>query len=108
MKKLIVLVSLLLGIAGTVHAAGPNWVAGNITSYTSTTDGLMLMIDNGVPTNWTGTPYGWMLIPEANKTMIAMALAALTTGNKNVVIYTAGFPGPTGFCVVNQFQPTGF
>ena len=41
------------------------YLPGSITNITSTTEGLMIMLDTGVPTNCAGTPNGWMLIPAA-------------------------------------------
>jgi len=45
-----------------------------------------------------------MLIPEANKTMIATALTMWVTGQRGVVVYTNGYNGQS-FCVINQFDP---
>lgn len=108
MRTLIAVTLMLIGIIEAANAAESNYVRGTITSYTTTTDGLMLMTDGGIPTNCTGTPYGWLLIPEANKTMIATALTMLTTGNKTATFYTGGIVGPTSFCVIIQVEPSGF
>lgn len=62
------------------------------------------MLDAGVPTNCVGTPIGWMLIRESNKTMIATALAAWHSGNRDVTVYTDNVV-PGYFCVINQFDP---
>jgi hypothetical protein len=111
MKKVIFICALLTmsTISAYVHAdVGPNWIIGNITQFTTTKDGLLLMIDAGLPSNCGGTPYGWMLVPESNKTIIAMALTSITSGKKYVTLYTEGFTGSTPYCVVNQVQPSGF
>jgi hypothetical protein len=62
------------------------------------------MLDTGPPNNCTGTPLGWLLILEANKTMIATALTMWVTGNRRATLYTNATP-PGSFCVVNQFAP---
>ena len=64
----------------------------------------MIRLDAGVPTNCTGTPYGWMLIREGNKTMVAAALMAWHTGNRGVTVYTDAIT-PGNFCHINQFDP---
>jgi hypothetical protein len=87
---------------------GSDYVTGNITQYTTTTDGVLLMVDAGPSANCKGTPYGWMLVPETNKTLVAMTLTAIANGKKAVTLYTAGFTGTTPYCVVNQVQPSGF
>lgn len=83
--------------------AGPHYLWGTIINITTTSGGLMVMLGSGVPDNCAGVGYGWMLIPEANKTMIATALATWATGNKNVTVFTNPLSG--GTCVINQFDP---
>lgn len=84
--------------------AADTYQTGTINNITSTPSGLMLMLDNGPPTNCNGTPYGWMLIPEANKTMIATALMLWATGQRGVAVYTNAYTG-NGFCTITQFDP---
>ena len=55
--------------------AADYYLSGNVMNITTTTSGLMIMLDSGIPTNCQGTPSNWMLIKEENKTMISMALA---------------------------------
>jgi hypothetical protein len=94
--------SLLLSVtAMSVHAEA-TYLSGRISNVTSASDGLFVMLETGVPTNCTGVGYGWMKIPETNKTMIALAL--LVWQNKGgVVVYTNALSG--GQCVINQFDP---
>lgn len=40
-----------------------------MSNITSTTEGLMMLLDTGVSSSCNGTPYGWILIPQASKTM---------------------------------------
>lgn len=55
-----------IGAASFSTVAADHYLSGTVTNITSVPNGLMIMLDTGVPTNCTGTPYGWMLIPEAN------------------------------------------
>ena len=64
----------------------------------------MIMLNTGMPTNCTGSPYGWMLIPEANKTMVATTLALWLSGQRTVTVYTNGYSG-NGFCIIGQVDP---
>lgn len=109
MKKYIFMATFLsvIAISASAHA-GDNFISGNITQFTSIKNGMLLMIDNGLPTNCQGSPFGWMEISENNKTILAMALTAVTLGQKNVTVYTEGVTGSDGFCVINQIQPNGF
>jgi hypothetical protein len=97
------LIAALGAMTLTTHAAD-TYLSGTMTNITSGTPGLMLMLDTGVPTNCAGSPYGWMLIPEANKTMIATALMAWHSGNRVVTVYTNAAPSGS-LCIVNQFDP---
>lgn len=90
--------------AGVADAA--DWYqTGNISALTTTTEGLMIMLDTGPPTNCTGTPWNWMLIPEANKTMVAATLALWLSGKRNVTVYV--LPFTAGWCSIIQVQPNG-
>ena len=84
-------------------ACGDVYQTGNMTNLTATSDGLMIMLDAGPPTTCAATPYGWMLIPEANKTLVATALAMWLSGKKAATIYSAPYSG--GWCILNQINP---
>jgi hypothetical protein len=88
-----------------VGVAGDSYQGGTMSNITSTPDGLMIMLDSGVPTNCNGTPYGYMLIPQANKTMIATALLTWVSGNRQVTVYTSWATPGNGYCTINQFDP---
>jgi hypothetical protein len=99
---LAIFASTLLALAADAQVAG-HYAYGRLTNVTSGAAGLLVMLDVGVPTNCTGTPYGWMVIPESNKTMIAVAL--ITWQNKGSgTVYTDGISA-SGYCTVNQFDP---
>lgn len=63
----------------------------------------MVMLDGGPPTNCAATPYGWMLIRESNKTMVAATLALWLAGRPRVTVYVNPYAG--GYCVINQIDP---
>ena len=76
-----------------------------ILDVTSIRDGVLIKLDSAVPDNCAGTPYGWMLIPDKNKTILSVALLAEMMGVGGAV-YTSGIPASRTFCTVTQFPPT--
>jgi hypothetical protein len=94
---------LLTAIASQVACAGPSYtLRGTITAITATPAGVMVMTSSGLPDNCSGTPYGWMIVPEGNKALVAMIMFAKAT-NKTVDIYTTT-PFTAGYCTINQVQ----
>ncbi len=89
--------------AGTAY---DTYVTGRVTDLTSTSSGILIMIDAGVPTNCAGSPYGWILIPQANQAMTATILAYWLSGRRDATVYTDTRTG-AGFCIANQYDPTG-
>ena len=85
-------------------SAADVYLTGTMTNITSHSGGLLIMLDTGVPTNYTGMPFGWLTIRESNKTMVAAALLAWHTGNRGVTVYTDAAP-PGSYCYINQFDP---
>jgi len=103
MKKIFLF---LCGVALASPAfSGANWIGGNIIDITSATQGLMVRIDAGVPDNCAGTFFGWMLIPDSARTMVAVTLIARLQ-NTPVAIYTSGLDA-SGQCIVVQVDPNG-
>lgn len=102
MKKLILSLSILLAANG-VHAA-EDYASGNLSNVSTLAEGIIVMVDSGVPGNCAGTPYGWLLVRKEHSTMTAMVMAMWMTGNKAVTIYTKGM-GSSGFCEVTQVDP---
>ncbi len=91
-------------------AASSAWSAesyqtGTITNITTLPEGVLLMLDAGPPTNCAGTPYNWMLVPEANKTMVAAVFMMWTSGQRRVTVYTATPYTGNGFCKLGQVDP---
>jgi hypothetical protein len=94
----------LLG-SGTSNAlAAAEYQSGRINNITTIAEGLMLTLDSGLPTNCTGTPYGWMLIPQANRVMVATVLALWLSGARDVTVYVNTYTG-SSYCIVNQVDP---
>ncbi len=101
MKKILLVV---VGLASALPAfAGPSWLGGTITNITSAPNGLYIMLDTGVPDNCVGTPYGWMVIPESARTMVAVTLITRLQ-NVPVTVYTSGRDA-SGYCIINQVDP---
>lgn len=95
--------ALLCALLSVEASAEETYVSGHITNLTSTTAGIMIMMSGGVPGNCAGTPYGWMLIPETSKAMVAMALAMWASGRTGASVYT--HMGSGGYCVIDQLDP---
>jgi len=96
--------------AFALTAASSIWAAesyqtGTITNITTIPEGVLLMLDVGPPTNCTGTPYNWMLVPEANKTMVAAVFMMWMSGQRRVTVYSAGAYTGNGFCKLGQVDP---
>lgn len=81
-----------------------NYQPGIINNITTIPEGVLLMLDSGPPTNCAGTAYGWMLVPEANKTMVATVLMMWISGQRKVVVYSQPYTG-TGVCTLTQVDP---
>jgi hypothetical protein len=98
-----ILVVTLLFIANHTHA-GPYYQSGVIFDHTSIAAGLLIRFNptlTALPDNCVGTTL--ILIPEANKTMIATTLLAIAKENRTITVYTSGVVG--GFCIATQLDP---
>jgi hypothetical protein len=91
-------------VPGSPAQAAETYLAGTISNITTGPTGMRIMLDTGLPTNCTGTPYGWMLIRQEDKAMVAAALAMWFSGQRNVVVYTSAYTG-NGYCTINQLDP---
>lgn len=100
--KILMFFVMLIGSKSSFSAVDN--IQGNIINVTGITSGLMLKLDSGIPTNCTGTPYGWMLIRAENKPMIALVLTMYAYGKRAAVVYTNPVVAG-GFCEINQFDP---
>jgi hypothetical protein len=81
-----------------------SYLSGEIVNITSVQEGLLIMLNTGVPTHCDGTPANWLLIKQEHSVMVSVTLAMWMADKKHVTVYTSGRPGG-GFCVVNQVDP---
>jgi len=103
----------LLALAVFVHATpalAEAYQAGHITAMSTTNNGvsgILIRLDSGLPTNCTGTPFGWLWIPNST-TIGAYVLGLWLSGSESsvvVTVYTSGL-ATNGFCEVTQIQPS--
>jgi hypothetical protein len=80
----------------------PTWANGTVDYVTSVPSGILFRFaGNFVPGNCSGTPYGFMLIPQANQSMTALFLSRIAAGQKSFTIYSDATPAGS-YCVINQ------
>jgi hypothetical protein len=106
MKKLIILLALMILSVSVPTFAGPDSVYGDITSYTTVPQGLVILIDGGVlPDNCASAPTKWMIISQEDKAILAVALMKISQDRMGVGVYSDGsLLG--GICRVNQLFST--
>jgi hypothetical protein len=84
------------------------YTSGHISNVTFVSDYVMIMVDAGLPGNCTGTSWGWMKIPVANKAMEAFVVGLWMRGDAAstvVTVYTDGLVD--GYCRITQIDPVG-
>lgn len=94
----------LVSTNALADAANQNGRINNITVAGNT---VLIRLDTGLPDNCTGTPYGWMQVPEASKVMQSLVLGMWMRGDAAetvVTVYTTGL-GTNGYCQINQIDP---
>ena len=107
--RVMCVVIMLLSASTAFGAVGANYVVGEVYDITSTVNGLLVRVKDSQATNIVPTdcqnpgPYGWMLIPEASKTMISVALAMRAQGKRDAAIYVN--PTTSGPCDILQYDP---
>jgi hypothetical protein len=97
---------LFLSIAlcfSSVSYSAESYLTGNVVNITAVEQGMLIMLDTGVPTHCEGTPYNWMLIKQEHTVMISVTLAMWMSGRKTFTVYTKG--RPSSFCEVGQIDP---
>lgn len=85
-------------LAQTSHLCGQ---MNDITSYSG---GLLVKVDNAVPTVCTSSGTTWMLIPKGEDPMISTALSHWLAQRLAACVYVNPYSG-SGYCVINQFDP---
>ncbi|GAA5563477.1 ABC transporter ATP-binding protein [Acinetobacter seifertii] len=107
MRKFLIYLTLIFTSIQIANAA-QDYVIGNLTKMTSITEGLLIKLE---PENLPDvcknkTAYGWMLIPQARKTIIAVTLSQWYQEKKAVVVYVdRDYSTNPNFCTVQQVEP---
>ena len=100
--------AMLVTCFGAVPAAFADAaVSGTISNITFAGNDVLIMTSNGVPSNCTGTPYGWMRIPSDSKPMAAFVLGLWLRGDAastTVTVYSNGIDS-SGYCTLTQLDP---
>jgi hypothetical protein len=105
MKRMMTLILILFALSVSAPViAGPNYIYGYMTNFTTTKDGLLFTIDNGIPDNCSGSPNGIMIISQEDKTMLAMALMKISQEELGATLYSDG-TRLAGYCRVTQYDP---
>lgn len=107
MNKIIYTFILLLTCINTAIAE-VNYARGTLTQITSITEGLLIKLEAGnLPDICKNkTAYGWMLIPQARKTIIAVTLSQWYQKKRSVAIYVdSDYSNNPSFCTVQQVEP---
>ena len=108
-RKVILPIVTVLGalLASSARAqTGPTYVSGHISNVTYAGDWVMIMVDAGLPSNCTGTGWGWMKIPAESKPMSAFVTGLWMRGDAAqivVTVYTDGLVD--GYCRISQIDP---
>lgn len=102
-----ILLTLTILLAANAALAGATSQTGKIIDHSSIRGGLLIRFDTAVapmPGNCVGAHNTWLYIPETSKTIMAVALMALATGNRVMSVYTSGVAA-NGLCEVSQLDP---
>jgi hypothetical protein len=102
MSLRILFFSITLCFSSVAYSA-ESYLTGNIVNITAIEQGMLIMLDTGVPTHCEGTPYNWMLIKQEHTVMVSVTLAMWMSGRKTFTVYTKG--RPSSFCEVAQIDP---
>lgn len=97
-----------LSFASQSATAAANYQTGHIIDVTLLADAVMLRLDSGQPDNCTGTAWGWIKVPVANKNMSSFVIGLWMRGDAattTVTVYTDGLVD--GYCRITQIDPAG-
>ncbi|MPS62317.1 MULTISPECIES: ABC transporter ATP-binding protein [Acinetobacter] len=107
MKKILLYFMIVCTGIQTANAE-QDYVSGTITRITSVTAGLLIKLEPGnLPDVCKNkTAYGWMLIPQARKTIIAVTLSQWYQKKRSVTVYVdRDYSNNPSFCTVQQVEP---
>ncbi len=100
------IILLAVGIQ-SIHAEAI-YTTGTLTRITSITEGLLIKLEAGnLPDVCKNkTAYGWMLIPQSRKTIIAVTLSQWYQKKRSVTVYVDGdYSHNPNYCTVQQVEP---
>lgn len=109
----VLLIGVWAGSSMRPAMAMSNYVVGHITTIAvnnataGTPDGILVQVDSGLPTNCSGTLFGWMWVPSTSTVLTAYVLGLWLSGNApsvSVTVYTSGL-STDNFCQITQIQP---
>ena len=83
-----------------------NYQLGHISRVSFVPNAVLIMLDNGIPTNCTGTPAGWLMINASSGPIVAFVTGLWMRGDASqvqLVVYTGGIDS-TSFCQVSQID----
>lgn len=95
----VLLIGVWVGSSMRPAMAMSNYVVGHITAIAvnnataGTPDGILVMVDSGLPTNCSGTTLGSMWVPSTSTVLTACVLGLWLSGNApsiSVTVYTSG------------------
>lgn len=107
MNKIFIFLLSYLAIVQYTKAAD-TYVTGNITQITSITEGLLIKLEEGNLPNLckNKTAFGWMLIPQSRKTIIAVTLSQWYQKKRNVTVYVdSDYTNNKNYCTIKQVAP---
>lgn len=92
----------LFGGAVAYAQTPPTSAVGVLTNIEATADGLLLKLDQGasLPASCNGSPGGWMLVREANKTLVGQVLGLWASGRMAINVSVEAPAVPGAYCVV--------
>lgn len=83
-----------------------NYQLGHISRVSFVPNAVLIMLDNGIPTNCTGTPAGWLMISATSGPIVAFVTGLWMRGDAaqiQLAVYTSGIDS-TSFCQVSQID----
>jgi hypothetical protein len=102
---------MICGLLSALLVARPafafdNYQFGHISRVSFVPNAVLIMLDNGIPTNCTGTPAGWLMINASSGPIVAFVTGLWMRGDASQIqlaVYTGGIDS-TGFCQVSQID----
>jgi hypothetical protein len=104
MKNFKKMAALCLLSVSSISFAETDFLSGNISNVTSSSEGLLVTLNSGVPENCSSTPNNWMLIKQNDSTMVSIALAMWASGRTGATLHTSGISQDSPYCVVTQLD----